>query len=238
MLRVLTMILVPAVLGLWGYFLAEVAPLDGAAPVPVREDEGTRGPAPDLSAATLNNEGVRLARAGRQGDALEYLKRARDFRPLDPVIARNAARQEARVKKAGWARVLGLTTLFAVLDLLVAGIWHVVRRLRDRERLHRLRLSGDPWFVIPREGDRAELPLRFSEPLDGLVRRHPLTIVWSSARHGKHMKSRPPVAAEGRGLTVKLEGERLERLRRYPGDWRGFLYLGRTPVGEAAAKVI
>jgi hypothetical protein len=96
MLRVLTMILVPAVLGLWGYFLAAVRPLDSAAPVAVLADGD------ELSAATLNNEGVRLARAGRDGDALAYLTRARDFRPLDPVIARNAGRQEARVQKAGW----------------------------------------------------------------------------------------------------------------------------------------
>ncbi len=232
MLRVLTLILVPAVLGLWGYFFAAVAPLDSAAPVAV----GAEGD--DLSAATLNNEGVRLARDGREGDALEYLKRARDFRPLDPVIARNAERQEARVKKAGWARTLGLATAITFLELVLAGLWHGVRRIRDRARLAKIRLAGDPWFLIPREGDRAELALRFSEPLDGLVARHPLTIVWSSAAHGKHMKSKPPVAASGRGLTVKLEGERLERLRRYPGDWKGFLYFGRTPIGEAAARVI
>ncbi len=232
MLRMLTMVLVPAVLGLWGYYLAAVRPLDSAAPVAVHADGD------DLSAATLNNEGVRLARAGRDGDALAYLKRARDFRPLDPVVARNAERQEARVKKAGWARILAFLTTAAILDLFLAGLWHGVRRVRDRARLARVRLAGDPWFLIPREGEKAELALKFSEPLDGLVSRHPLTIVWSSAAHGKHMKSRPPVAAEGRGLTVKLEGDRLERLRRYPGDWKGFLYFGRTPVGEAAARVV
>lgn len=232
MLRTLTLILVPAVLGLWGYFLAAVEPLDSAAPVAVAADGD------ELSAATLNNEGVRLARTGQEGDALEYLKRARDFRPLDPVIARNAEWQEARVKKAGWARILGLGTVVAVLELVFAGIWHCIRRVRDRSRLEKLHLAGDPWFLIPREGDRAELALRFSEPLDGLVSRHPLTIVWSSAAHGKHMKSRPPVEAEGKALKVRLEGERLERLRRYPGDWKGFLYFGRTPVGEAAARVI
>ncbi len=232
MLRVLTMILVPAVLGLWGYFLVAVAPLDSTPPAAVKPDGD------ELSAATLNNEGVRLARAGQEGDALEYLRRARDFRPLDPVIARNAERQEARVEKAGWARILGLGTVVAALELLFAAIWHGVRRVRDRARLAKLKLAGDSWFLIPREGDRAELALRFSEPLDGLVARHPLTIVWSSAVHGKHMKSRPPVAAQGKGLTVKLEGERLERLRRYPGDWKGFLYFGRTPIGEAAARVV
>jgi hypothetical protein len=231
-MRVVTLILVPAVLGLWAYYLAAVAPLDSRPPVAVEEGGD------ELSAATLNNEGVRLARQGRQGDALEYLRRARDFRPLDPVIAGNAARQEARVTKVGWARILGLGTVVAILDLMVAGFWHLVRRVRDGTKLSRVRVAGDPWFLIPHEGDKAELEVRFSEPLDGLVRRHPLTIVWSSARHGKHMKSRPPVEAEGKALRVKLEGERLERLRRYPGEWKGFLYLGRTPVGETAARVI
>jgi hypothetical protein len=231
-MRAVTLILVPAVLGLWGYYLAEVEPLDSASPMTVKPDGD------ELSAATLNNEGVRLARGGRQADALLYLKRARDFRPLDPVIAVNVSRQEARVQKAGWTRILGISTVVALLDLLVAGLWHAARRMCDRAKLAKVRLAGDPWFLIPREGDRAELALKFSEPLDGLVRRHPLTIVWSSAAHGKHMKSKPPVETLGRGLKVKLEGERLERLRRYPGDWRGFLYFGRTQVGEAAARVI
>jgi hypothetical protein len=227
-MRALTLILVAAVLGLWGYFLARVAPLAAARPVAVEHDGD------DLSAASLNNEGVRLAREGRDADALAYLRRARDFRPLDPAIARNAAWQEARLRKAAWERVLVGGTGAALLVLLACG----VRGARDRARLSRVRVKGDPWFVIPREGDKAELPLRFSEPLGCLVRRHPLTIVWSSARHGKHMKSRPPVEAQGRELTVKLEGERLERLRRYPGEWKGFLYLGKTQVGEAAARVV
>jgi hypothetical protein len=226
-MRALTLILAAAVLGLWGFFLVRVAPLDSRPPEMVRADD-------ELSAASLNNDGVRLAREGRNGDALAYLRRAGDFRPLDPAIARNVARQEARMRKAAWARVLVIGTGAAVLVLLAYG----ARSVRDRARLARVRVKGDPWFVIPRDGDRAELPLRFSEPLGCLVRRHPLTIVWSSARHGKHMKSRPPVEAEGRALTVKLEGERLERLRRYPGEWKGFLYLGNTQVGEAAARVV
>ena len=69
------------------------------------------------------------------------------------------------------------------------------------------------------------------------MRRHPLTIVWSSAGHGKHMKSQPPVKVDGDSATVELDEDRLDRLRRYPGDWNGFLYLGRTQVGRAAAKV-
>jgi len=232
MLRILTFVLVPAVLGLWGYYLAEVEPLDGAPPVAVASA------GEEISAETLNNEGVRLSRAGRPGDALAYFRRAHDFRPLDPAIAANLARETARLKKEGWARALALGTAAAILDLLFVGLWHAWRGARDRARLSKLHLAGDSWFVIPRDGDRAELPLRFSEPLDGLVTRHPLTIVWSSARHGKHMKSRPPVTAQGRGLVVRLDGERLERLRRYPGDWKGFLYFGRTQVGEAAARVI
>ncbi|MGH7163173.1 MAG: hypothetical protein ACREID_06800, partial [Planctomycetota bacterium] len=81
------------------------------------------------------------------------------------------------------------------------------------------------------------MALRFNEPVDRLLARHPLTVVWSSAAHGKHMKSRPPVEGKGAEWNVVLEGDRLERLRRCPGAWRGFLYLGRSPVGEAAARV-
>jgi len=227
-MRALTMILLAATLGLWGYYAALVMPANSALPVAVRPDNE------ELSAASLNNEGVRLARTGRQADALAYLQRAHDFRPRDLVIARNVERQEARLRKAAWARVLLVASAAAVLLVL----WHGVRGVRDRGRLKRMRLRGERWFLIPRDTEHADLSMRFSEPLDGLVRRHPLTIVWSSARHGKHMKSRPPVEARGRELTVKLERERLERLRRYPGEWRGFLYFGRTQVGEAAARVI
>jgi hypothetical protein len=51
------------------------------------------------------------------------------------------------------------------------------------------------------------------------------------------MKSRPPAEAKGRKLRVELEGKRLERLRRFPGEWKGFLYLGKTQVGKAGARV-
>jgi hypothetical protein len=100
-----------------------------------------------------------------------------------------------------------------------------------------LKLRGDPWVRIAPEDKKVELPLRFSEPLNGLIRRHPLTIVWSSARQGKHMRSQPPVAVHGKKCTVKLNEDRIDRLRRHPGDWRGFLYLGKTQVGETAARV-
>jgi hypothetical protein len=107
----------------------------------------------------------------------------------------------------------------------------------DGARLSRLRLRGDPWLRIRKRDTEADLSLRFSEPVSGLLKRHPLTIVWSSSSHGKHMKSRPPVRARGRKIEVELKGERLERLQRYPGSWQGFLYLGRSLVGKAAARV-
>jgi hypothetical protein len=99
-----------------------------------------------------------------------------------------------------------------------------------------VRLRGDPWVRIARDAKDADLPLRFSEPVGRLLRRHPLTIVWSC--NGKHMKSRPPVHAKDASVTVHLDGERIGRLRLHPGDWRGFLYLGETPVGETAARVL
>ena len=71
----------------------------------------------------------------------------------------------------------------------------------------------------------------------GLLDRHPLTVVWSSARHGKHMKSRPPLELDGRKAVIRLDGERLERLQRYPGEWKGFFYLDGREVGEAVARV-
>ncbi|HEX5137997.1 MAG TPA: hypothetical protein VFY93_13560 [Planctomycetota bacterium] len=227
-MRALTLILVAGLLGLSGYYVVRVAPLGSARPVAVQPD------GEESSAPTFNNRGVQLAREGRDADALAYFRRAHDFRPLDPVYTKNVARQQARMRKAAFERVLAAGGGIALLLVLAWG----VRGARDHARLARVRLRGDPWFVIPREGDRAELPLRFSEPLGCLVRRHPLTIVWSSACHGKHMKSRPPVDMRGNALTVRLEGERLERLRRYPGEWKGFLYLGKTQVGEAAARVV
>jgi hypothetical protein len=214
-MRALNLILISTLSGLWIYFAVEVAPQEAAPPVAVKADNEK------LSAATLNNEGVRLDREGHRGDALAYLERAHQFRPRDTVIATNVAHQRARVAKRGWARVI-----------------RVVRWVRDRARLARVRLRGDPWLRIEKREDAAEMPLRFTEPVGPLLRRHPLTIVWSSAKHGKHMKSRPPVRADGRAVTVRLDRDRLERLRRHPGDWKGFLYLGRTAVGETAARVV
>jgi hypothetical protein len=231
-MRALNLILISALAGLWAYFAVEIASRDAAPPVTVKAD-GEK-----LSAATLNNEGVRLDRAGRRADALAYLERAHQFRPHDAVIATNYERQHARVSRRGWARVLVVGTLFVILFVGTTTIVRFVRWARDRAHLARIRLRGDPWLRIEKRAASAEMPLRFSEPPGRLLRRHPLTIVWSSAKHGKHMKSRPPVSADGRALIVKLDRDRLERLRRHPGDWKGFLYLGRTAVGETAARVV
>ncbi len=120
---------------------------------------------------------------------------------------------------------------------MVGGFWSAQRRIRDRVRLAGLKVSGDAWVSIPREAEEASIDLRFTAPVRSLLRRHPLQIVWSSAAQGKHMKSRPPVEAHGRKCRVQLNSDRVERLRRYPGMWKGFLYLGKTHVGEAAARV-
>jgi len=230
-MRALNLILISTLAGLWVYFAVDVAPEDTSPPVAVKAD-GEK-----LSAATLNNEGVRLDREGRRADALAYLERAHQFRPHDTVIARNFEHQQARVARRGWVRVLAVGTLFVIVFVGVTTVLRFVRWVGDRARLARIRLQGDPWLRIEKRETSAEIPLRFSEPVGPLLRRHPLTIVWSSAKHGKHMKSRPPVHADGRALTVELDQDRLGRLRRYPGDWKGFLYLGRTAVGETAARV-
>ena len=124
--------------------------------------------------------------------------------------------------------------LFGLVWSVFAGTW---RRIRDRFRLGRTHVRGEPWVRIDGKTKKAELNLHFTEPVGCLLRRHPLVIVWSSAQHGKHMKSRPEASAKGATLRVPLKGHRLNELRRYPGDWKAFLYLGKTPVGRAAARV-
>ena len=231
-MRALTLIAITALAGLWGYYGWVVAEAEASAPVllPVAEDA-------ELSAATLNNRGVALDREGRKADALAYFERARSFRPGDPVLARNHALQTARVRREGWHRALLLSSL--AVAVFVAG--RVVHRIgvvsADGMRMARLRLRGDVWVRVRPGDEQAELSLRFSEPVKGLTRRHPLTIVWSSAAHGKHMKSRPPAKADGERLVVHLDRDRIDRLRRFPGEWKGFLYLGKTQVGETAALV-
>ena len=232
-MRAFNLIVISALIGLWSYFALAVAEADTSAPValavPVRAD----GP----TAESLNNEGVRLSRVGRPADALAYFEQAHAFRPLNEEIAANLARQQARVGSRGWLLALGVSTAAAIVLLLGTGVVALVRGAFDRVRLARLRLRGDVWVRV-RPGDKkVEMPLRFSERVESILRRHPLTIVWSSSGQGKHMKSRPPVAAKGKKCTVKLDADRLERLRRYPGLWKGFLYIGRTLVGEAAARV-
>jgi len=225
-MRAITLVAATALGCLWTYYAVEVEP--GRQPGTLRTVDG----------AALNNEGVRLARDGRAGDALAHFERARDLAPDDPVVASNVAVQRAVVRRGAWERALAVITGAAAVVLGGAWLWRGARALRDRRRLRRLRLRGEPYVVVRPDDRDAELELRFSDDVDrGLLRRHPLTIVWSCARHGKHMRSRPPARAEGQRCTVELNGERVDRLRRYPGDWRGFLYLGKTAVGEAAARV-
>ena len=230
-MRAFNLILITAMASLWGYFAVEVAPRDSSSPVRVESDGD------ELSAATLNNEGVRLDRSGQRGDALAYFDRAHDFRPRDGIIATNVSRAEARLAKRGWGRLLAISSVLSMLWFGASSIYRFIRWIRDASRLHRMHLKGVPWFHIPEKAETSELALRFSEPVTGLIKRYPLTVVWSSAAHGKHMKSKPPVEANGRTATVKLDETRLERLRRYPGEWKGFFYMGKTPVGEAAARV-
>ena len=58
-MRALNLILISTLAGLWVYFAVEVAPENTTPPIAVKAD-GEK-----LSAATLNNEGVRLDREGR-----------------------------------------------------------------------------------------------------------------------------------------------------------------------------
>ncbi len=226
-MRAITLVIVSTLGGLWAYYGIEVEP-----------QVHVRGTLRRVENDSLNNEGLRLARRGRKADALAHFERARDLAPDDSVIEANLSTQRAVVRRDAWERALGLLTALAVVVLGGVWVWRGVRAVRDRCRLRRLRLRGEPYMVVRPGDDRAEFELRFSDELDrGLLRRHPLTIVWSCARHGKHMRSHPPARVSGRACTVELNEERVERLRRYPGEWRGFLYLGKTQVGEAAARV-
>ena len=226
-------VLLTAVLALWAWFATQVASRDSRAPRPIAVEEQVDG----TTAEGLHNIGVALNRQGIPGDALAYFERAHSFRPLDPVYARSLARQEARLAKRAWIRFLVPVTLLTLLIVAVSFVRRAVGRHRDRRRLRRLRLRGRNSFRIRASDEHAELPLRFNHEVEGLLDRHPLTVVWSSARHGKHMKSRPPVESQGRNAVIRLDGERLNRLRRYPGEWKGFFYLDGRAVGEAVARV-
>lgn len=233
-MRTIALFLVAALLTLWGWFFIEVAPLDARRTHAVPVDESLEE---TTSAATLLNQGVELDRAGRPADALLYFERAREFRPQESTYQIAVERQRARLAKRGWMRLLVPATALTMLFAAFAFIRGVLHGVRDRIRMRRLRLTGENWFRIRPEDKDAALPLRFNGNLGKLLKRHPLTVVWSSARHGKHMKSKPPVDTEGSNAILKLDGKRLERLRRYPGEWKGFLYLGGREIGNATARV-
>jgi len=232
-MRAITIVLITAVAALWVWFAVAVGPQDTRLPRRITTEEPLEG----ISAVSLHNEGVTLNERGQPGDALLYFERAHNFRPLDNVIAASYERQQAIVAKRAWGRVLAPATLLALVVAFVAGVRGWIVRRRDRLVLRRLRLRGGRWFRIRSGASEAELKFRFNHDIDRVLKRHPLTIVWSSARHGKHMKSRPPVEASGRNAVVRLDGDRLDRLRQYPGEWKGFLYLDGRPVGEATARV-
>ncbi|MEE8106883.1 MAG: hypothetical protein V3T86_15220 [Planctomycetota bacterium] len=235
-MRTIAFILLTALTALWLYFgVASEYRLSG--PLVRVEGPAMDGDAP--TSAGLNNEGVRLAGEGRAEDALVYLERARDFSPEHPVIRANVDKQETRVWKDAFEQVLVAGTV--IMGVLFGGgtIFTAFRALAEKRRLKRLHLCAEPALTIRPGQTHANFTLPFNRPLcRGLLRRNPLTIVWSCSGQGKHMKSRPPVKVSGQRLEVKLDRDRVERLRRYPGNWRGFLYLGNTPVGEAVARVI
>ena len=226
-------ILLTALIALWAWFALRVAPRASHAPSPIVVEKQVDG----VTAVGLHNTGVALNQQGRPADALAYFERAVSFRPLEPALAKSVALQRARLEKRAWIRVLVPASVLTILVLLIGGIRGGLRRHRDRLRLRRLRLRGERWFRIRSGDESAELPLRFNHDVAGLLDRHPLTVVWSSARHGKHMKSRPPVDLDGTKAVIRLDGERLQRLQRYPGEWKGFFYLDGREVGEAVARV-
>ncbi|MEM8884343.1 MAG: hypothetical protein AAGD14_09755 [Planctomycetota bacterium] len=233
-MRTLLTISLTMLIALWCWFAFAVAPVParGAAPQPVMVLDGEQE---RVTAEALHNEGVALNRAGRPGDALLYFERAVSFRPLNETYRASAQWQRARLERRAWLRFLVPASALTLLLGFVASVRGAFRRHRERRALRGLR--GDGWTRIGRGDDEAELNVRFNEEVEPLLARHPLTVVWSSARHGKHMKSRPPVETMGRKAVIRLEGERLERLQRYPGEWKGFLYLDGHEVGEAVARV-
>ncbi len=233
-MRAITWILITSLLALWAYYGLVVAQEDAAAPVPVPVEKVE----PDFpSAEELNNRAVELEKKGRHADALAYLERAYDFRPGDKVIQANLERQQARVERVGWWRALVTGTVLSSLFVFGGAFARMVRGWIEGCHLSRLQVRGEPRVRIERGADHAEIPLQFNRPVQCLVRRHPLTVVWSSSKHSKHMKSRPPVEARGKTATLKLDDERIGKLSRYPGEWRGFLYVGGRQVGEASARV-
>jgi len=232
-MRAFTIVLITAVAALWVWFAIAVGPQDARPPRRIITELPLQG----ISAVSLHNDGVALNESGKPGDALLYFERAHSFRPMDVALATSYKQQQAYVAKRAWARVLVPATLLVIAFLVIAVLRGLIVRRRDRRVLRRLRLRGGRWIRIRPNAEQAELKFRFNHDVRGVLARHPLTIVWSSARHGKHMKSQPPVEVDGRKAVVRLDGERLDRLRRFPGEWKGFLYLDGRPVGEATARV-
>jgi hypothetical protein len=233
-MRALTIVLLAALAGLWSYYAFAVAPGDTQPPRPVPVPHADRD---EPNAADLNNTAIRLDREGHEADALAYLERAHAFRPGDETIAANLERQRHRVESAGWLRALLAGSLAGGLVVGGGALSRFLRAVSDGRHFAQLTQVGDAWIDVRPGQESADLAVRFNRTLRGLVRRHPVTVVWSSARYGKHMKSRPPVEARGRELALHLDAERIGRLARYPGEWKGFLYLGRRQVGEAVARV-
>lgn len=232
-MRAIYLIVLSALAGLWGYYAVEIDQRDVSTPVvvPVETTDKT-------NASSLNNMGVMLIRKGRPGDALAYFERAHSFRPDDPVILANYERQQARVVRRGWLRALLIGTAATLLFLVVSIVWRVTRGTMDRFRLAGLRVHGNRWLHIDPAAKDAKLTMRFSHSVKGLVRRHKPNVVWTCAEQNQHMKSRRSVKVKGRECRVTLDGKRLKQLRKYPGKWRCILRLGRTEVGEAAARVV
>ena len=160
------------------------------------------------------------------------------------TLAASYRHQEARLAEARVASRARIpaTGAFAILLAALAG-----RRARSAHavrgpaaRCGGCACRGDNWFRIRPEDETAQLPLRFNRDVGRPARPAiPLTVVWSSARHGKHMKSRPPVETrrQARGDPAPRQGAASRRLRRYPGDWKGFFYLDGREVGNATARV-
>ncbi len=232
-MRAISLIVLSALAGLWGYYAVEIAQQDVSTPVvvPVETTDKT-------NASSLNNTGVMLNRSGRPGDALAYFGRAHSFRPDNPVIRANYQRQKARVVRMGWWRALFIGTIAVAVFLVGSTAWRFTRRTMDRIKLARLRVHGNRWVRIDSDAKKAELKMRFSQPVNGLARRHKPNVVWTCAAQNQHMKSRRSVKVKGRECRVTLDSKRLKQLRRYPGDWRCILRLGNTEVGEASARVV
>lgn len=235
-MRAITLIVLSALAGLWGYYAVEVSQHDTSRPDLVAVE--TTNQSDKTSASSLNNTGVMLDRQGRHADALAHFQRAHSFRPDDPAIFANYRRQKARVVRMGWWRALLIGSTLVGVFVVGGGIWRITRGAMDHVRLARLRLAGKRIVRIDPSDKEAELAIRFNHPVRGLCRRHKPNVVWTCAEQNQHMKSRRSVKVSGRECRVRLDKKKLKQLRRYPGHWRCILRLGDTEVGEAAAKVV